>query len=204
MRRLSSVLLVSMVLVVIGSAAAWVAVGRLGKGVESSLEQVEGSIEAARDLAAATAASAAEVETVLQVVGDGLGSTGDALAATRSVSENVRRLLGVVDFFDRVDDLKESLEAAEASLQEVETSLAAASTSVAAAAPTLHTTVVELEKIPDQLDATLAQARTARDGIYDQTALWRLAIVAGGLAVLGGLWSVRELARRQADEPSVA
>lgn len=204
MQRLSSVLLVAMVLIVVGSVAAWVAVGRLAKGVEGSLEQVEDSIQAARELAAATAASAAEVEDVLQVVGDGLGSTGEALTATRSVSANVRRLLELVDFFDRVDDLRESLEAAEASLEQVETSLQAASASVAAAAPTLHTTVVALEKIPDQLDASLAQARTARDGIYDQTALWRLAIVAGGLAVLAGLWSVRELARRQAAADSSA
>ena len=197
MRRLSQVLLVSMVLIVAGSAAAWVAVGRLADAVERSLVQIEGSIDTARELAETTAASAAEVETVLQVVGDGLSSTADALAATQQVSANVRKLLGIVDFFDRVDDLKTSLEDAEASLQEVETSLDAASTSVSDAAPVLHDTVQALQKIPAQLEASLVEARAAREGIGNQTLLWRIAIVAGGLAVLGGLWSVREIARRQ-------
>ncbi len=198
MQRLSQILLVSMVLIVVGSAAAWVAVGRLAGAVDRSLVQVEGSIETARLLASTTAASAAEVESVVQVVGKGLASTGDALTSTRQVSANVRKLLGIVDFFNRVDDLKKSLEEAEASLQTVETSLADASTSVQAAGPTLHRTVLALDKIPAQLDASLVEARAARDRIGNQTLLWRLAILAIGLAVLGGLWSVRELAERQA------
>lgn len=197
MQRLSQILLVSMVLIVVGSVAAWVAVGRLAGAVDRSLVQVEGSIETARLLASTTAASAAEVESVVQVVGTGLASTGDALTSTRQVSANVRELLGIVDFFNRVDDLKKSLEEAEASLQTVETSLADASTSVRAAGPTLHRTVLALDKIPAQLDASLVEARAARDRIGNQTLLWRLAILAIGLAVLGGLWSVRELVRRQ-------
>jgi len=183
-----------MVLIVAGSVAAWIAVGRLADAVERSLVQVEDSIETAKSLAEATAASAAEAEQALQVVGDGLGSTGEALASTRQVSANVRKLLGIVDFFDKVDDLEGSLEEAEASLQSVETSLAAASDSVQGAAPRMHLTVLALEKVPAQLDATLAEARVARERVGNQTFLWRVAIVAGGLAVLGGLWAVRELA----------
>ncbi len=198
MHRLSQVLLVSMVLIVVGAVAAWVAVGRLADAVEGSLVQVEDSIETAKLLAETTASSAAEVEKVLQVVGDGLGSTSDALASTRQVSANVRKLLGVVDFFNRVDDLKVSLEEAEASLQEVETSLSDASDSVLEAAPALHRTVLALEKIPDQLEATLIEARLARERVGNQTFLWRVAILAGCLAVLGGLWTVRQIARAQA------
>ena len=186
-----------MMMIVIGAIAAWIAVGRLADAVERSLVQVEDSIETAKLLSETTAASAAEVEDVIEVVGDGLGSTGEALAATRQVSANVRQLLEVVDFFNRVDDLKVSLEEAEASLQEVETSLAAASTSVQATGPVLHETVLALEKIPAQLDATLIEARLAREGVGNQTFLWRVAILVGCLAVLGGLWSVRQLARAQ-------
>jgi hypothetical protein len=198
MHRLSQVLLVSMLLIVVGSMAAWVAVGRLANAVERSLVQVEDSIATAKLLSETTAASAVEIEGVLQVVGDGLASTSDALASTRQVSANVRRLLEVVDFFNRVDDLKGSLEEAEASLQAVETSLSEASDSVLDAAPALHRTVVALEKIPDQLEATLLEARVARERVGNQTFLWRAAIVAVGLAVLGGLWSVRQIARAQA------
>lgn len=187
-----------MVLLVIGAVAAWIAVGRLADAVERSLVQVEDSIETAKLLSETTAASAAEVETVLEVVGEGLGSTGEALTATRQVSANVRRLLEVVDFFNRVDDLKESLEEAEASLQVVETSLSEASASVQAAGPTLHETVLALEKIPAQLDATLVEARLAREGVGNQTFLWRVAILVGCCAVLGGLWSVRQIALAQA------
>ena len=197
MRRLSQVLLVSMLLIVVGAIAAWIAVGRLADAVERSLVQVEESIETAKLLATTTAASAAEVETVVETVGDGLGSTGDALASTRQVSANVRQLLEVVDFFNRVDDLKGSLEEAEASLQAVETSLSEASISVQQAGPSLHQTVLVLQKIPGQLDATLVEARLAREGVGNQTFLWRVAIVVGCLAVLGGLWSVRQIARAQ-------
>lgn len=187
-----------MVLIVVGAIVAWIAVGRLADAVERSLVQVEASIETAKLLATTTAASAAEVETVVELVGDGLGSTGDALASTRQVSANVRQLLEVVDFFNRVDDLKGSLEEAEASLQAVETSLSNASISVQQAGPSLHQTVLVLQKIPDQLDATMVEARLAREGVGNQTFLWRVAIVVGCLAVLGGLWSVRQLARAQA------
>jgi len=198
MRRISQVLFVSMVLLVIGAVAAWIAVGRLANAVERSLVQVEDSIETARLLSRTTAASAAEVENVIEEVGKGLGSTGEALTATRQVSANVRKLLEVVDFFNRVDDLKGSLEEAETSLQSVETSLAGTSSSVQAAGPTLRRTVLALKRIPAQLDATLVEARLAREGIGNQTFLWRVAIMVGCLAALGGLWSVRQLARVQA------
>ncbi len=136
--------MVSMLFVVVAAVAAWVAVGRLASATERALARTEASIGLAVDLAATTAASAEEVEKALAVVGDGLGSTGEALGATQQVSENVRRILGIVDFFDRVDDLNESLVEAEASLAAVEASLTSASASVSAAAPVLRDGVVAL------------------------------------------------------------
>ena len=183
-----------MLFVAVAAVAAWVAVGRLASATERALARTEASIALAVDLAETTAASAKELEKALAVVGDGLGSTGEALGATQQVSENVRRILGIVDFFDRVDDLNESLVDAESSLAMVEASLASASGSVSAAAPALRDTVRVLQKLPAELERSLDEARAARERIGDQTALWRLAIAAGAVAVLGGLWSIRRLA----------
>jgi hypothetical protein len=201
-RTMSTVLLVSMVLVAVSAASAWVAVGGLADATERALLRMESALDSATVLAQSTADSAAEVEDVLQVVGDGLSSTGDALGATRQVSASLRRLLGVLDFIGSVDDLKQSLADAEASLETVEKSLGEGATTVAAAAPALHETVLALQAIPAELQASLDDAAAARAKVDDQTLLWRLAIVAGALAILGGLWSVRQLVRERDDDPA--
>jgi hypothetical protein len=195
-RLAPTVLLVSMILVLVSGVAAWIAVGGLADSTERALERMESALFAARDLADTTAGSASELENVVAVVGDGLASTSDALAATQQVSSNVRGVLGIVDFIGSVDNLKQSLEEAEQSLVVVQGSLNTAATTVQDAGPALHETVLALQAIPDEIDAAIADAATARAKVDDQVWLWRLAIVAGCLAVIGGLWAVRQNGRR--------
>jgi type VI protein secretion system component VasF len=65
--------------------------------------------------------------------------------------------------------------------------------------PAIEATVAALKDIPAQLDQSIEAAAEARDGISEQTFLWRLAVVAAAIAALGGLWAVSELAKRQVD-----
>ena len=96
------------------------------------------------------------------MVGDGLASTSDAVAATRDVSASVRGTLDIVDFIGSVDALQQSLEEAEASLVFVEGTLNTAADTLDQAVPVLHETVVALSAIPAEIDAAIADAATAR------------------------------------------
>jgi hypothetical protein len=191
-RPVSVVLSAAMVLIAISAVLAWIAVGGLATSTERALERMESALVTARDLADTAASSASEVEALTQVVGDGLGNTASALKATQNVSSQVRKVLGFLSFIGSVDDLKNSLKDAEAELEGLETSLGTASTTLIDAGPALHETVVALQAVPDQIDAAIADATVARKKVGDQVWLWRLAVVAGALAVMGGLWGARQ------------
>ncbi len=195
-RLAPTVLLVSMILVSVSGVAAWIAVGGIANSTMKALERMESALVTARDLADTTASSASELEQVVAVVGDGLASTSVALKATQDVSASVRGVLGLVDFIGSVDNLKTSLEDAEKSLVFVQGSLNTASTTLEAAGPALHETVLALQAVPEEIDAAIADAAAARAKVNDQVWLWRLAIVAGCLAIIGGLWAVRQNGRR--------
>lgn len=195
-RTLPTVLLVSIILVAVGAAAAWVAVGRIADATQLALLRMESALLSARDLADSAASSASELEQIVVVVGDGLRSTSDALAATQNVSASVRKILELVDFIGRVDELNKSLKDAEASLVFVQGSLNTAASTLEQAGPALHETVVALAEVPGQIDQAIADAAVAREKLDDQVWLWRLAIVAVSLAIIGGLWGVRANGRR--------
>lgn len=195
-RTLPTVLLASIVLVAVSAAAAWIAVGSLARATARALERMESALVASKGLADSAASSASELEQVVAAVSDGLGNTGDAVAATRDVSASVRKILGFVDFIGSVDDLKKSLEGAEQQLVFVQGSLITGSTTLQQAGPALHETVLSLAAVPDEIDAAIADAAAARDKVDDQMWLWRLAVVAGSLAIIGGLWGVRANSRR--------
>ncbi|MFM2076390.1 MAG: hypothetical protein RJA49_280 [Actinomycetota bacterium] len=195
-RALSTVLLVSIVLVAISAAAAWVAVGGIANATERALERMESALTVAKDLADTTASSASELEQVVGVMSDGLANTADAVAATRDVSASVRKILDLVDFIGSVDALQKSLTDAEAQLVFVQGSLITASTTLEQAGPALHETVVALSAIPDEIDAAIADASAARQRVGNQVWLWRLAVVTGALAIIGGLWGARANGRR--------
>ena len=133
---------------------------------------------------------------MIGVVGEGLGGTADALAATRQVSTSVRGLLGIASIFNRVENLTDSLTAAEKSIAEVEVTLAEAAGSVDEAAPILDQAISSLQAIPAQLDASIADVDSARARIGEQVWLWRLAIVAGGAALLLMLGLISQLRGR--------
>jgi len=195
-RPVTVVLNVAMVLVAVSAVLAWIAVGGLASSTERALERMESALVTARDLADTAASSASEVEALTQVVGDGLGNTASALKATQDVSANVRKVLGFLDFIGSVDKLNNSLKDAEAELTTLEESLTTAATTLTDAGPALHETVVALQAVPDQIDAAIADAADARKRVGDQVWLWRLAVVAGALAVLGGLWGAQQNSRR--------
>jgi hypothetical protein len=141
------------------------------------------SLTLARDLATDTVASAGELQRLVSSIGEGLGNTGDALAATRQVSEGVRGLLDIVSIFNRVENLSKSLNEAEAAIANVEIDLAEASGSVLEAAPALDKAVSSMQSVPGELDLSIAAVESARGRIGEQVWLWRLAIVAGGGAL---------------------
>ena len=195
-RSLPTVLAASMVLVALSAVAAWIAVGGLANATDRALARMESALVAARDLADTTASSASELQQVVEVVGDGLGKTAEAVAATRDVSKSVRELLGLVDFIGSVESLVTSLEQAEKDLVFVQGSLITASTTLDQAGPALQETVDALAAVPGEIDAAIADSQEARARIDNQVWLWRLAIVAGALAIIGGLWGVRANTRR--------
>ena len=164
--------------------AGWIAVGRVASATQRGLARTEESLSSARELAVNTADSAGELQRLVVVMGEGLGNTADALVATRQVSTSVRDLLDAASFIDSVDNLTQSLKTAEATIARVEIDLAEASGAVDEAAPVLDKTVASLQQIPKSLDESIAAAQTSAARVGQQVWLWRLAICAGGAALL--------------------
>jgi hypothetical protein len=164
--------------------AGWIAIGRIASATQRGMSRTEESLVSARELAANTAASAAELQRLVSVIGEGLANTGNALAATRQVSTSVRDLLDAASFINSVDNLTESLKTAEATIAAVEIDLAEASGAVAEAGPVLDKTVASLQQIPSDLDKSIASVRASAARVGQQVWLWRLAISSGGAALL--------------------
>ncbi len=188
-------------LIVISVIAGWIAIGRLAAATERGMERIEESLKSARDLAADTASSAAELQRVIPLVGESLSSTADALAATREVSNSVRGLLDIASIFNRVENLTDSLTAAEASIAEVEITLAEAAGSIEEAAPVLDQALASLQAIPGELDLSIAAVEASSTRIGEQVWLWRLAMVAGGAALLLMLALISQL-RGSVNQPT--
>lgn len=193
MNRTKLLIWLSAVLIIVSVVAGWIAIGRLAEATERGMERTEESLKSARDLAADTAASAGELQRVIPLVGESLSSTADALAATREVSSNLRKLLDVASIFNRVENLGDALKEAEASIAEVEITLAEAAGSIEEAAPVLEQTVASLQAIPAKLDQSIAAVEASRTRIGEQVWLWRLAMVAGGGALLLMLTLISQL-----------
>jgi hypothetical protein len=200
----STILAVSVLLVAVSGVAAWIAVGGLARATMRALERTEGGVVTARELTVSAAASAAEAEKLVVVVADGLHNTASALGAAQQISINIRKVLGFLDFIGSVDDLKNSLKDAEAELAKVQGSLKDGAATLTEAVPVIHQTVVALEAIPAELDKVITDAASARNKVDDQVWLWRLAIVAGCLALMGGLWSIRLLVVDREARPDLA
>ena len=195
MYRSKMLTLLAGVLIVGSVVAGWIAIGRLAAATQRGLARTEQSLSTARDLAADSASSAGQLQQVITVVGQGLSSTVDALVATRQVSASVRGLLDVVSVFDRVENLSKSLTDAEASIAVVEIDLAEASGSVEEAGPVLDKAVTSLTSIPAELDRSIAEVESSRARIGQQVWLWRLAIAAGGAALMVMLLLIAQLRR---------
>ncbi len=187
------------VLIAASVVAGWIAIGRLAAATQRGMARTEQSLKSARDLAVDTASSASELQRLIGVVGEGLGSTVDALVATRDVSASVRGLLNAVSIFDRVENLSDNLQEAEASIALVEIDLAEAAGAIEEAEPVLQQAVASLQSIPDELDRSIAEVKSSRARIGDQVWLWRLAIVAGG----GALGSMLILVSRNSPRTAV-
>lgn len=194
------------VLVVGSVAAGWIAIGRLASATQRGLARTEQALSSARDLAADTAASATELQRLVGVIGEGLGKTSDALVATRQVSQSVRGLLDVASFIKSVDNLTASLKTAEATISEVEIDLAEASGSIQESGPVLDKTVAALQAIPDQLDHSIASVKSSASRVGQQVWLWRVAVAAGGAALLMMLTLIADLRAviNRREQPSAA
>jgi hypothetical protein len=191
------------VVLILGSVCAgWIAIGRLASATQHGLTRTKESLTAARDVASNAAASATELERLIGVIGEGLGSTGDALVATRHVSESVRGLLDVATFINSVDDLTSNLETAEATIAEVEIDLAEASGSIGESQPVLDKAVASLQLVPAELDRSIAEVQASATRIGQQVWLWRLAVAAGGAALLIVLVLISELRRAVGVRPA--
>ncbi|MBK5331373.1 MAG: hypothetical protein JJD93_05345 [Ilumatobacteraceae bacterium] len=194
------------VLVVGSVVAGWIAIGRLASATQRGLARTEQALSSARDLAADTAASATELQRLVGVIGEGLGKTSDALVATRQVSQSVRGLLDVASFIKSVDNLTASLKTAEATISEVEIDLAEASGSIQESGPVLDKTVAALQAIPDQLDHSIASVKSSASRVGQQVWLWRVAVAAGGAALLMMLTLIADLRAviNRREQPSAA
>jgi len=191
------------VLVVGSVVAGWIAVGRLASATQRGLARTELALSSARSLAADTAASATELQRLVGVIGEGLGKTSDALVATRQVSQSVRGLLDVASFIKGVDNLTASLKTAEATISEVEIDLAEASGSIQESGPVLDKTVAALQAIPDQLDQSIASVKSSESRVGQQVWLWRVAVAAGGAALLVMLMLIADVRRVVSRRPEV-
>ena len=183
------------VLIVLSVIAGWIAIGRIASATQRGLNRTEESLALARDLAASTSESATELQRVVGVIGEGLGSTSKALAATRQVSANVRGLLDIASFIGSVENLTESLQDAEATIAEVEIDLAEASGSIEETRPLLDDTVSALRLLPGDLERSIVEVRSSAARVGQQVWLWRLAISAGGAALLLMLILISDLRR---------
>jgi methyl-accepting chemotaxis protein len=188
-------------LIVLSVIAGWIAIGRLAEATERGMERTEESLRSARDLAADTASAAGELQRVIPLVGESLSSTADALAATREVSSNLRKLLDIASIFNRVENLGDALKGAEASIAEVEITLAEAAGSIEEATPVLDNVVTSIQAIPAELDQSIAAVESSRTRIGEQVWLWRLAMVAGGGALLLMLGLITQLQGRVNPRP---
>jgi hypothetical protein len=195
MHRSKLLLVLAGLLIVVSVIAGWVAIGHLAEATQRGIARTEAALASARDLAADTADSATELQRVVGLLGDGLGSTSDALVATRQVSSNVRGLLDNASFINSVDDLSSSLADAEATIANVEVDLDEASGAINEAAPALGKTVESLQAIPGQLDLSIAEVKSSASRIGQQVWLWRLAMVALGAALLIVLALIADLRR---------
>jgi methyl-accepting chemotaxis protein len=204
MNRSRVLIWLSGALIVVSVIAGWIAIGRLAEATERGMERTEESLKSARSLAADTASAAGELQRVIPLVGESLSSTGDALAATREVSSNLRKLLDIASIFNRVENLGDALKTAEASIAEVEITLAEAAGSIEEATPVLDSVVTSIQAIPAELDQSIAAVEASRTRIGEQVWLWRLAMVAGGGALLLMLGLIAQLQGRvkpEADQP---
>jgi methyl-accepting chemotaxis protein len=188
-------------LIVLSVIAGWIAIGRLAEATERGMERTEESLRSARDLAADTASAAGELQRVIPLVGESLSSTADALAATREVSSNLRKLLDIASIFNRVENLGDALKGAEASIAEVEITLAEAAGSIEEATPVLDNVVTSIQAIPAELDQSIAAVESSRTRIGEQVWLWRMAMVAGGAALLLMLGLIAQLQGRVNPRP---
>jgi chromosome segregation ATPase len=189
----------AMLLVVLASALAWVAVGALGDGSADGLRVTAGALGRAAELADATSASATALQQSLTTLENGMGSSSEAMDHTIEVSKSVRQMLDAVlssgeAVFSAADDLHSSLVNAEASLLEVQGGMNETTANLTALEPKLTAAVAVLTKVPDQLRAAQSSLTQSAKRLDRQVVLWRVAVGAGALALVLLVMSVERMA----------
>ena len=104
-------------------------------------------------------------------------------------------MLDIASFIGSVENLTESLKDAEATIAEVEIDLAEASGSIEETRPLLDDTVSALRLLPGDLERSIVEVKSSAARVGQQVWLWRLAISAGGAALLLMLILISDLRR---------
>jgi hypothetical protein len=179
--------IVGVIIVIAGAVAGWVAVGQLGDNADQALRQTQRSVEAARSVADSTVVVANQLDDILNVTNNGLISTAAALESTANVSNNLRKLVGLLDFIGKVDDLTTSLEKSELAMTSVELDLRNASGTLVDTMPKVTNAVNNLRAVPKELDKISAEVQRSRDDLDSQVQLWRAALVATAIVMCLGI-----------------
>jgi hypothetical protein len=178
---------VAVIIVIAGAVAGWIAVGQLGDNADKALVQTQRSVDAARSVAESTVVVANQLDDILNATNNGLISTAAALESTANVSNNLRKLVGLLDFIGRVDDLTTSLEKSESAMASVEVDLRNASGTLMDTMPKVTKAVNDLRAVPRELDKISTEVQRSRDDLDSQVLLWRVALIATAIVMCLGI-----------------
>ena len=176
-------------LVIIAGGSAWLAVDRAQSAAQAHLRATDAALATVTiDLAGATADLGAQLQASVDALVVGSGSSSEAVSHTVAISQNLRVLVGVVaglqnlsaEDTDQLTSVTNSLGDLEAALLETEGGLGETQQALTDVQPVVQAATTRLQGLPDQLRALSVDHRATGDG----RALWRLAIVLTGVALM--------------------
>lgn len=200
----------AIVLVVLAGTVGWIAMGNIGGASADGLRASDAALGKAVELADTSAALATELQNAVTALSTGMRSSAEAIDHTIALSKTVRGLLDSVSVlgvpvFAGADAFGTTLQQVEESLLEVQGGVNETFKNLEAAGPNLATTVTALKAIPNELRTAQNAIRATTDEIDRGVVLWRIALIAGTLALLLLLAALGRVAAslrtREANQP---
>ena len=186
--------------VIVACAAAWVAVDRAHQAAVADRRAASAALSSTIDLATATAGLAAQLQSSLDALTVGTGSSGEAISHTVTISENLRSLVSVVADgsvtpaeAEQLTTVTDTLGDLEASLLETAGGVGETLQALTTAQPRVAAATATLQALPDHLRAT-SRDQTVGTG----QGWWRVAILLAGLVLLTIVAALLALVRRPA------